>query len=56
MPLKLDQVISDVVCWRRPCPNRGRRPTNYRDTIEKGHSTGYRGLAKSNKQQTGAVW
>ena len=35
MALNLDQVISDVVFWRLPCLNRGRRPTDYRDTIER---------------------
>ena len=29
-----DQVFSNVVCWKLPCPNRERRPTNYMDTIE----------------------
>lgn len=28
-----NQVISDVICWRLPCPNRGRRPFNYIDVI-----------------------
>ena len=28
-----DQVVSDIICWRLPCPNRGRRPFNYMDTI-----------------------
>ena len=28
-----DQVISDVICMRLPCPNRGRRPLNYMDCI-----------------------
>ena len=34
-----DQVISDVICWRLPCPNRGRRPLNYIDVI--GRDTQY---------------
>ena len=28
-----DQLISDVICLRLPCPTRGRRPMNYIDCI-----------------------
>ena len=28
-----DQIISDVISLRLPCPNRGRRPLNYIDCI-----------------------
>ena len=28
-----DQIISDVICMRLPCPSRGRRPINYIDCV-----------------------
>ncbi len=28
-----EQVVSDLICWRLPCPNRGRRPLNYLDMV-----------------------
>ena len=36
-----DQIISDVISLRLPCPTRGRRPLNYIDCIARdiGHET-----------------
>ena len=28
-----DQVISDLLLWRQPCPRRGNRPLTYPDTL-----------------------